>query len=213
MTAPAMAGAGVPPNGAAMGRADRDRSLLDALRRRDTSAAESLVATYGDRAYRLAMSITGNAHDAEEVVQDALWNVIRRIETFRGQSAFGSWLYRIVANAAYQKLRGRSRRRAEISFEDLLPSFHEDGRHAEPIADWSAGADDPSRSTELRLVLQSAMDQLPPDYRSVLMLRDVEGLGNAEVADALGITIASVKSRTHRARMFLRQRLATALAA
>ena len=88
-------------------RADRDLTLLEALRRREPTAAERLLTTYGERAYRLAVGITGNGPDAEEVVQDALWSVVRKINTFRGESAFGSWLYRIVANAAYQKLRGR----------------------------------------------------------------------------------------------------------
>ena len=74
-------------------RIDRDRALVDALRRRDPSAAEHLVATYGDRAGRLATRITGNAQDAEEAVQDAFWSVIRKIDTFRGDSAFGSWVY------------------------------------------------------------------------------------------------------------------------
>jgi RNA polymerase sigma-70 factor (ECF subfamily) len=81
-------------------RADRDLDLLEALRLRDSTAAERLVATYGERAYRLATSITGNEQDAEEVVQDAFWTVVRKIDSFRGESAFGSWLYRIVANAA-----------------------------------------------------------------------------------------------------------------
>ena len=151
------------------------------------------MATYGDRAYRLAVGITGSAPDAEEVVQDALWSVIRKIDSFRGDSAFGSWLYRIVANAAYEKLRGRASRRAEVSLEDVLPAFHEDGRAA-PIADWSSSLDDPSRST-------------------ALLLHDVEGLGNAEVAQALGLTLANVKSRVHRARLFVRQRLAATMAA
>jgi DNA-directed RNA polymerase specialized sigma24 family protein len=88
-------------------RADRDLDLLEALRLHEPTAAERLVTTYGERAYRLAASITGNGQDAEEVVQDAFWTVVRKIETFRGESAFGSWLYRIVANAAYQKIRGR----------------------------------------------------------------------------------------------------------
>jgi Sigma-70 region 2 len=87
---------------------DRHCQLLEALRRRGATAAECLVSTFGDRAYRLAIGITGGHQDAEEVVQDAFWSVIRKIEMFRGESAFGSWLYRIVANAAYQKLRGGS---------------------------------------------------------------------------------------------------------
>src|SRR3989441_1730840 len=90
-------------------RADRDLDLLDALRRREPMAAECLVTRYGERAYRLARRITGNGQDAEEVVQDAFWTVVRKIDTFRGESAFGSWLYRIVANVAYQARSFRSR--------------------------------------------------------------------------------------------------------
>src|SRR2546421_650055 len=110
-------------------RVDRDLDLVAALRRRDPIAAERLVTTYGDRAYRLAASITGNGQDAEEVVQDVFWTVIRKIDGFRGESAFGSWLYRIVANAAYQKLRGRSRRR-ELSWEVVMPVFDDQDRHS-----------------------------------------------------------------------------------
>jgi len=192
-------------------RIDRDGALLAALREGAPDAAERLVATYGDRVYRLAVSITGSSQDAEEAVQDALWSVIRKIDTFRGDSAFGSWIYRIVANAAYQKLRSRSSRRAEIPLEDVLPTFHENG-HAAPIADWSAELDDPERGTELRLVLTSAIDELPAEYRTVVVLRDVEGLSNTEVAQVLGVTLGTVKSRAHRARLFLRKRLETTMA-
>src|SRR5215470_7875615 len=80
---------------------DPDAALLEQLRRRDAGATETLVGTYGDRVYRLAIRITGSASDAEEVVQDALWTVTRKIDTFRGEAAFGSWVYRITANAAY----------------------------------------------------------------------------------------------------------------
>src|SRR2546429_4002732 len=100
---------------------DRDADLLEALRRRDVTAAERLVATFGDRAYRLAIGITGNQQDAEEAVQDAFWSVIQKIDSFRGDSSLGSWIYRIVANAAYQKLRRRAQRRDEISLGDVLP--------------------------------------------------------------------------------------------
>jgi len=200
------------PMTSAVARVDRDEALLDALRHGGPDAAERLVATFGDRAYRLAIGITGSSQDAEEVVQDALWSVIRKIDTFRGESAFGSWLYRIVANAAYQKLRVRSSRRAEIALEEVLPAFHEEGPGASSV-DWSSDLDDPSRGTELRLVLNTAIEELPADYRTVLTLHDVEGLSNAEVAEVLGVTLGTVKSRVHRARLFLRQRLATTMAA
>ena len=106
-------------------RIDRDGRLLKALRRREPAAAELLVATYGDRAYRLASGISGNARDAEEVVQDAFWAVVRKIDTFRGESDFGSWFYRIVANTAYEKLRHRPGRRNEIALDEVLPRFLE----------------------------------------------------------------------------------------
>src|SRR5262245_66412787 len=112
---------------AAPARADRDHDLLQALRRGEPMAAEDLVTRYGGRAYRLASRITGNGSDAEEVVQDALWRVVRRIDTFRGASAFGSWLYRIVANAAYEKLRGRPLGRRELSVDEVLSILDESG--------------------------------------------------------------------------------------
>src|SRR5215467_13807344 len=118
-------------------RAERDHDLLEALRHREPMAAERLVSRYGERAYRLASRITGNGPDAEEVVQDAFWTVVRKIDTFRGESAFGSWLYRIVANAAYQRLRRRPSSRQEISWDEVLPVFDESGRHVGPAVDWS----------------------------------------------------------------------------
>ena len=187
-------------------RADRDRELVEALRLHEPTAAERLVATYGDRAYRLARGITGNAQDAEEVVQDVFWTVIQKIDGFRGESAFGSWLYRIVANAAYQKLRGRSRRR-DLSWEEVMPVFDDRGRHAGPMPDWSARVDDPSIQADLRLALTSAIEELPAAYRSVLVLRDVQGLSNLEIAELLGLSVPVVKTRVHRARLFLRKQL------
>ena len=188
-------------------RVDRDSQLVEALRLRAPTAAERLVATYGDRAYRLAIRITGNGPDAEEAVQDAFWSVVRKIDTFRGDSSVGSWIYRITVNAAYQKLRGRAHRRHEISLDEVLPLFHEDGSHAGPISDWSASIDDPALQAELRAALGSAIGELPAHYRAVIVLLDVEGLSMAEVAGSIGITVATAKSRAHRARLFLRKRL------
>ena len=188
-------------------RADRDLDLLQALRDREPMAAERLVTTYGERAYRLASGITGNGQDAEEVVQDAFWTVVRKIDTFRGESAFGSWLYRIVANAAYQKLRGRQSRQRELSLDEVLPFFDESGRHVSPMVDWSPRTDDPAVQVELRTALTSAIDELPAIYRTVLVLRDVEGRSTRQIAETLGLSVPTVKTRVHRARLFLRKRL------
>src|SRR3989442_12745511 len=170
-------------------RADRDLDLLEALRRHEPTAAERLVTTYGERAYRLATSITGNPQDAEEVVQDAFWTAVRKIDTFRGESAFGSWLYRIVANAAYQKLRGRKSRGRDLSLEDVLQSFDVHGRHVDTMADWSARGDGPSVRTELRMALTTAIDELPHVSPTVLALRHVEGSERFEIGDALAARI------------------------
>jgi len=194
-------------------RLDADASLVEALRRREPSAAGELVVRFGARAYRLAWRITRNAEDAEEAVQDAFLNVTRKMDTFRGDSAFRSWIYRIVSNAACQKRRGPANRRAELSLDAVLPVFHEDGRHAEPIGDWSPAVDDPSRRTELRLALTAAMAELPADYQTAVLLHDVEGLPNSEVAETLGISVGNAKTRVHRARLFLRKRLAEAMTA
>jgi RNA polymerase sigma-70 factor, ECF subfamily len=133
--------------------------------------------------------------------------VTRKIDTFRGDSAFRSWLYRIVANAAYRRCRRRRRRGADVSLDEVLPKFDEQGRHVAPVADWSRSVDDPTRQAELRMVLSAAIEELPADYRAVVLLRDVEGLSHREIAELLGLTVVNVKTRAHRARLFLRKRL------
>jgi RNA polymerase sigma-70 factor (ECF subfamily) len=188
-------------------RVDPDAALVEALRQEAPEAAERLVERFGDRVYRLAMRITGSKEDAEEAAQDALWTAARKIHTFKGESAFGSWIYRITANAAYQKLRTRRQKAHEIALEDVMPSVDGDGRHFEPMDDWSNRVDEQALQAELRQILQTSIDALPPDYRTALVLHDVEGLPNPDIADALGISLPAVKSRVHRARLFVRKRL------
>ena len=154
------------------------------------------------------MRITGLNEDAEEAAQDALWTAARKIHMFKGESAFGSWVYRITANAAYQKLRTRRQKAAEISMDDVLPSLDGDGRHFEPMDDWSNRVDEQALQGELRRVLQQAIDGLPADYRTALVLHDVEGLSNPDIAEALNISLPAVKSRVHRSRLFVRKHLA-----
>jgi len=201
------------PRPAGAPRVDRDAALLEGLRRGDAAAPELLLDIYGDRVYRLAIRITGNEQDAEEVAQDALWTVARKIGTFKGESAFGSWVYRITANTAYQKLRGRRGRRNEVLWEDLQPAFDEHRHHAEPVADWSGKVEEPALQTELRTVLTTAINDLPADYRTAFLMHDVEGLSNPEIAETLRLSLPAVKSRVHRSRLFLRERLSRYLAA
>jgi RNA polymerase sigma-70 factor (ECF subfamily) len=187
---------------------DPDAALLAKLRRGDVGAAEALVGAYGDRVYRLAVGITGNASDAEEVVQDALWTVSRKIDTFRGEAVFGSWVFRIVANAAYEKLwRGRSRR-SDVSWDDVAPVFDEKGQHADSAGDWSGRLTDPAIEGELKTILGAAISELPVDCRTAFLLHDVEGLSSLEIAETLHVRLGAIKSRVHRSRLFLRRHLA-----
>jgi RNA polymerase sigma-70 factor, ECF subfamily len=189
-------------------RIDADADLVAALRAQAPEAAEQLVERFGDRVYRLAMRITGSREDAEEAAQDALWTAARKIQMFKGESAFGSWIYRITANAAYQKLRTRKQKSAEIALDDVLPSLDGDGRHFEPMDDWSNRVDERALQGELRQVLQEAIDGLPADYRTALVMHDVEGLSNPDIAETLGLSLPAVKSRVHRSRLYVRKRLA-----
>jgi RNA polymerase sigma-70 factor, ECF subfamily len=187
---------------------DPDTALVEQLRRQDAGAAEALVGTYWDRVYRLAIRITGNPSDAEEVVQDALWAVSRKIDTFRGVAAFGTWLYRITANTAYQKLRRRRSTRDDVSWEDLAPSFDSEGQHVETPTDWLRRLQDPAIGSELRAVLNAAIGELSAIYRTIFILHDVDGFSNAEIAEALQLKASTIKTRVYRTRLLLRNRLA-----
>lgn len=183
-----------------------DQQLHRDLLAQAPGAVETLVHRYGVKIYRLAYRITGKADDAQEVAQDVLWAIVRKIGSFRGESALGSWIYRITANAAYEKLRSR-RGKDEVSWEALLPAFDGDGHLVDPGHDWTL-SEDPALQAEARERLREAIESLPPDYRTAFVLHDMEGFSNPEVAEALGISLPAVKSRVHRSRLFLRQRLA-----
>jgi RNA polymerase sigma-70 factor (ECF subfamily) len=187
-----------------------DLALLARLRAGDAAALETLMRRYSSRMYRLAYGITRNRADADEVVQDVFVTIVRKSGTFEGRAALGSWIYRVTTNAALNKRRGK-RLEVETSLEEHLPRFDEDGHRqgdrAFLLADWSATPERELLAGEARGVLQRALDELPARYRAVLVLRDVEELSNEQVAEIVGESVASVKSRLHRARMALREQL------
>ncbi|MGE5850585.1 MAG: RNA polymerase sigma factor [Candidatus Methylomirabilota bacterium] len=188
--------------------------LIDRLRAGDATALEILMERYASRMYRLAHGITGNAEDAEEVVQDVFLTIFRKIHTFEGRSALGSWIYRITTNAALIKRRGRREDREvplDLPFPDFLPDGHRAGDPAFLTTDWSQTPEADLLSKETREILHRAIANLPDQYRVVVVLRDVQGLSNEEVAEVVGESVACVKSRLHRARMVLREHLTLAL--
>ncbi len=183
-----------------------DKDLLKHLRGADADAAEALINTYGARAYRLAVRITGSEADAEEVAQDALWTVVRRVEMFRGDAALGTWIYRITANASHDKLR-RRRRQREVPWDDRPTAFNDDERQIQSVDDRSEQAGDPAVQSELRTILTAAIDNLRVVDRTVFVLHDVDGRSNPDIAATLDLTVGAVKSRVRRARLLLRRQL------
>jgi RNA polymerase sigma-70 factor, ECF subfamily len=187
-----------------------DAGLVERLRRGDAAALEALMERHASRVYRLAWGITRNNADAEEVVQDVFLALYQKVETFEGRAALSTWLYRVATNAALMRRRGQ-RHQVEVPLESQLPTFHSDGHRAGDraliVADWSQSPEAELLSQEVRTTLEKAIENLPDQYRAVLMLRDVEGLSTEEAAEAVGDSVAAIKSRLHRARMVLREAL------
>jgi RNA polymerase sigma-70 factor (ECF subfamily) len=186
---------------------DSDAALVEALRREDPDAADQLVERYGERLYRLAAGVTGTREDAEEATQVALVKAIRTIETFKRDSSFGGWLDRLAAGVAHRKLLRRPPKSETVGLDDVLPPLDHAGRHFEPMNDWSGRIDGSGLQGELRRAMTDAIDALPPDHRTALVLHDVEGMSDADIAEVLGVGASAVRARVHRSRLFLRQRL------
>lgn len=183
-----------------------DNRIIEGLKKHDEQAVVDLIEKYQGRIYNLAISILRNEGDAEEITQDVFMTVYQKVDSFKGDSAFFSWMYRICVNACLMRLRNRKRTDA-VSIEDFMPVFTEDGRHASEIGDWSREVERRVLNRELGDVLRTFIAELSEKYRVVLVLSDVEGLSNEETANILGLTIPAVKSRLHRARLYLRERL------
>ncbi|MBI1992219.1 MAG: sigma-70 family RNA polymerase sigma factor [Candidatus Omnitrophica bacterium] len=185
-----------------------EQQLIGRLKAKDESALDLLMAAYGGKVYGLSLRLTSNHHDAEEVCQDVFLAVFEKIDGFRGDAKLSSWVYRITANAALMKLRKRPKIKALPLEEELGPAMTEEGMIAEPVVDWSRLPSDELERKELTARLAQAVELLPPEYRAVFVLRDIEGLPAEEASQVLEISVAALKSRLHRARLFLRKQLA-----
>ena len=162
---------------------------------------------YAPRVYNLARRMLGNDADAEDVTQNVLLQVVRKLDTFRGEAAFPTWLHRVTANAALNYRRQRAAQE-ENRVHDPLDQFTEDGKHRAPVRRWTTSPEKQVLDKETAEVIEKAIARMPPLYRDVYVLADVEGLPNAEIADMLGISVMAVKSRLHRARLWMREALA-----
>ena len=188
-----------------------DWELIERLKNGDENALEDLYNLYSPKLYNIAHKILGDVADTQEVIQDVFWTAYRKAKTFRGTAQFSTWLYRLTVNAALGRIR-RSKKSQEVEYEESLPQFQEDGHHlVRPVVDWSNALEENYAKREIQELLKQALDLLRPLDRSVVVLSDMEGLSDKEIAAAVGITVAAVKTRLHRARLFLRGKLAVRL--
>jgi RNA polymerase sigma-70 factor (ECF subfamily) len=196
---------------AAMSREEADRELVVQLQRGDDLAYEAFVRQHGGAMLAVARRMLRNDDDAREVVQDAFLQAFRAIQHFREEARLSTWLHRIVVNAALMRLRSASRR-PEVAIDDLLPTFDEEGHHTEHIRPLPLCVESALESAETRAGVRKCVEQLPEQYRAVIVLRDLQEFSTAETASVLGITENAVKIRLHRAHQALRTLLVRQLA-
>jgi len=189
-------------------RDTKDELLLARLQAGEESALRDLAEAYGSKIYQLAFRYLRNKEDAEEVMQDVLYKVYRKVGAFRGDAALSSWIYRITFNAAMSRLRTAKYQRTqndELSMtvaegDDSAPARHE-------VADWSDMADERVFRSQLRRKVFSAILALPAIYRAPVMLRDIQGMSTEEASEILRVKDQTLKSRLHRGRLILRKQL------
>jgi RNA polymerase sigma-70 factor, ECF subfamily len=187
-----------------------DRQLIARLQAGDDSAVQELAERYTPRIYQLALRQMKNPEDAEEVTQDVLMKVYRKVGAFRGDSALSSWIYRITFNTAMSRLRsGRLARAADKERERVESAAvaEDQARAPRQPADWSQMPDEELLRAQLRQAVALAIADLPEIYRAPVVLRDIQGLSTEEASSRLQLKDQTLKSRLHRGRLMLRERL------
>lgn len=184
--------------------ASEEMALVLAAKKGDVSAFEQLVKLYDRNVFRIAQHITQNREDAEDVVQDAFLKAYENLEQFQGNSKFYTWLVRITVNESLMKLRRRRSDRT-VSLDEEIET--EEDTMPREVADWSPNPEQLYKQGELHDILTKTINGLPASFRTVFVLRDVEGLSTEETAEALDLSVPAVKSRLLRARLQLRERL------
>jgi RNA polymerase sigma-70 factor (ECF subfamily) len=188
----------------------QERQLIARLHTGDGAAVRELADRYSSRIFQLAMRYMKNREDAEEVTQDVLMKVYRKVDAFRGDAALSSWIYRITFNTAMSRLRStRVARAAEQERERALTAEVDGERSRAPRqpADWTRMPDEELLRAQLREAVARAIAELPEIYRAPVVLRDIEGLSTEEASRRLNLKDQTLKSRLHRGRLMLREKL------
>ena len=186
------------------GESREERRLVEGCRRGYFDCFERLVARYEKKIYNLALRMLRDPDDAREILQETFLKVYDNLEKFRGEAHLSTWIYRIAMNEALMRIRKNKHRPRSLEIVD------EDGERREiDVEDWSPRPVERLLTKELGGELDRAIARLPEDYRGAFLLRDVEGLSNEQIAKAMKLSVPAVKSRIHRARVFLRNELAS----
>jgi RNA polymerase sigma-70 factor (ECF subfamily) len=182
----------------------REEQLIERAKQGDQAAQAAIVRRYEQMVYNVALRLTGNAEEAEGVMQETFLKVLEALPTFRGDSQLGTWIYRIATNFALMQLRKRR-----------VPTYSLDEYNLDESRDLAsfnrAIGENPEAlvlNSELRQVMEEAIEALPPKYKTAFVLKDLEGLSLQQIAEMLNLNVATVKTHIHRARLFLRDRLA-----
>jgi RNA polymerase sigma-70 factor (ECF subfamily) len=177
-----------------------DAALVISIKNGGAQALEEVVKRYSNKVYNLAYHLTRDTSAAEEIMQDVFLTVISKIHTLENEAYFSTWLYRVTTNTAYGFLRKEKKFSDQTSVEDIE-------QEKSTIYDWSTLPDDILLSEESSAVLRDSIDSLPESMRAVVIMKDVDGFKNEEIAQSLGLSVPAVKSRLHRGRLILRETL------
>lgn len=184
-----------------------DLELVQRIKRGDDQAFREMVERYTARVYSLSYGVLRNAEDSEEATQDTFLTLYRKIGTFDESKKFFSWFYRVALNSAYSRAR-RRKPGTTVSLDDYLPQFGGNGHEASPqFSAWVDGIEDEAIAKDLAERAEQFIAELPQTYRDAIWMVDVEEMKPADVADTLEISMPALKSRLHRARLYVRQRL------
>jgi RNA polymerase sigma-70 factor, ECF subfamily len=181
--------------------------LVEALKRNEASAFERLITQHGAMLYRVTLRMMGQREEAEDVLQEAMLKVHQHIHAFDGRAALTTWLYRIVVNTALMRLRAQTRT-PETLWDTTEPLFTDEGDHAQEVAEWALPPEQVLLRQEALGMLQQGIERVPDLYRAVYVLAEIESLSYREIASILNLSVGTVKTRLHRARLFLRAVLA-----
>ncbi len=182
----------------------QETQLVEKARKGDIGAFEELIRMTGGRIYNLGFKLLRNKEDASDLMQETYIKAYEHIDSFRGNSAFSTWLYRIATNLALMKM--RREKNQKVSTDEIKEAY--DNSMVKEMPDWTHNPAYHFKNQELKDLLNRAIDSLPSKYRSVFVLHDMEGFPVSEVADMLSLSEPAVKTRSHRSRLFLRERLA-----